>query len=427
MKHILNLFIASLLLAGCNKNYNAPVPDFSGWQEYNNATADTLLTSTARNAMEGVYTLTKGASDFGGLSAIKWSYTRNGTDSIFHVSGFFGKDIAYFICQGKKSGGDILLNGYWRKMIGTETGIMRLIISNAKGANLLLSPNPAVTPGSITMEGFYGSASNEPTVPITLTYTRRLNRREPRFFQILAHRSGGRTSDLLPVSENSLEMILKTAEFGSTGIEIDVRFTSDGIPILYHDNTLNLRLIQKSGVVGPIKNYSYAQLYAFVRLIHGERIPTLRQALETVVYRTQLNFVWLDTKYVGSLDSVRAIQKEYRAKAAAIGRNVQILIGLPGQDQFDQFLKLPDYAVTPSICELSIDDVKKSNANVWAPRFTLGTQNAEVDEVHALGKLAFVWTLDVPEFISQYIKEGQFDGILSNFPSCVAYNYYVQQ
>jgi glycerophosphoryl diester phosphodiesterase len=137
--------------------------------------------------------------------------------------------------------------------------------------------------------------------------------------------------------------------------------------------------------------------------------------------------VWLDTKYAGPLNRLQAIQKEYIAKAAAAGRNVHILIGLPGEDQVNEFLKLPDYSNTPSLCELSIDDVKKCNSKVWAPRFTEGTQNDKVEEVHALGKQAFVWTLDVPEFISDYINNGKFDGILSNFPSCVAYYYYVRQ
>jgi glycerophosphoryl diester phosphodiesterase len=427
MKKILLIILYVQLIAGCNKDYEAPVPDYSGWDEYNNATTDTNLNSNTRNAMEGVYTLNKAAGDFGELTAIKWSYTHNGNDTSFHVSGFFGKDISYFICEGKKSNGSILLNGYWRKMESTATGIMHLVISPSNGATLLLSPNPVVTPGAVTMEGYYGNGNNEPTTEIRFVYTRPLNKTNPDFFQIMAHRSGGRTSDLLPVSENSVEMILKTSEFGSTGIEIDVRLTSDGIPILYHDNTLNLRLIQKSGLTGAIENYSYAQLSDFVRLIHGEKIPTLRQALDAVVYRTGLSYVWLDTKYAGPLNRLQAIQKEYIAKAAAAGRNVHILIGLPGEDQLNEFLKLPDYSNTPSLCELTIDDVKKCNSKVWAPRFTEGTQIDKVEEVHSLGKLAFVWTLDVPEFISDYINNGMFDAILSNFPSCVAYYYYVRQ
>jgi glycerophosphoryl diester phosphodiesterase len=312
-------------------------------------------------------------------------------------------------------------------MVSTATGIIRLDISEANGAALLFSASPVITPGSVRVEGLYGNGSEEPSSGISFVYDRLLNRGNPGGFQILAHRSGGRTSDLLPVSENSLEMILKTAEFGSTGIEIDIRYTSDSIPVLYHDNTLNLRLIQKSGLVGDMENYSLAQLSAFVRLVNGEKIPTLRQALDVVVYQTDLSLVWLDTKYDRYPGLVRAIQKEYLAKAKAAGRKLEILIGLPAEEQLEEFLKLPDYANTPSLCELSVEDAVKCNARVWAPRFTEGTSKETLDEVHAMGKKVFIWTVDVPDFITQYISEGNFDGILSNYPSCVAYNYYVRQ
>ena len=401
------------------------MPDTSQWDLFNEP-ATAPLNQITRNAIEGVYKVSDGADVFGELTAIKWSYVIKDGDTTFHVSGFFGKDIAYFICEGKQLNGFILMNGYWRKMVSTETGVIRLTVSPAKGADILLSPAPVVTPASVVIDGVFGYGSDEPAHPLVMTYDRKLNN-SPADFQIMAHRSGGRTSDLLPVSENSVAMILKTAEFGSTGIEIDIRFTKDGVPILYHDNTLNLREIQKSGLVGPIENYTYDQLTTFVRLIHGEKIPTLREALNAVVYQTQLAYVWLDTKYVGSLDPVHALQLEFIKKAAAQGRKLNILIGLPGQDQMDQFLKLPDYANIPSLCELSIEDVEKTNAKVWGPRFTEGTQNDQVALVHAQGRKVFVWTVDVPEFIAQFINDGHFDGILSNFPSCTAYNYYVHQ
>ncbi len=419
------IILLCISLAGCRKDYQAPVPDGSGWAEFEDATALNLPAQT-KTALEGVYAVDEGGSVFGEFVALKWSYIKNGTDTTFHLSGFFGKDISYFICEGKRLNGNILLNGYWRKMVSTETGKMRLTITAANGGSLLLGPNPVITRGSVAIEGLYGSGSETPENAIQFSYLRRLYNGVPNF-RILAHRGGGRNSDLLPASENSVEMILKTQQYGSTGIEIDVRFTSDAVPILYHDNTLNLRVIQKSGLVGPIEKYSFGQLSSFVRLKNGEKIPTLRQALDAVVYQTELSFVWLDTKFDGSIYTVRAIQKEYLAKAAAARRNVKIVIGIPGEEQLNQFLALRDYRNTPSLCELTIDDVEKCNADVWAPRFTEGTQNDNVAKIHAQGRLAFVWTLDVPEFITKFVNNGDFDGILSNYPSCVAYNYYIRQ
>ncbi|MEO7767734.1 MAG: glycerophosphodiester phosphodiesterase family protein, partial [Ferruginibacter sp.] len=405
--------------------YQAPVPDFSNWAPFNDAAA-LRLDSAGRAASEGVYTVIKGADMFGELAALKWSFVHKGTDTTFHLSGFFGKDIAYFICQGKRLNGAILFNGYWRKMVSTETGIIHLTIDAAGGASLVLTPGTVITRGSITISGGYGNGNEAPGNEFSLVYERKLND-SPAPFYIMAHRSGGRTSDVLPVSENSVEMIMKTPEFGSTGIEIDIRFTSDGVPVLYHDNTLNLRTARKSGLTGNIENYSFTQLSTFIRLIHGEKIPTLRQALDAVVYQTELRFVWLDTKFAGPVDEVRAIQKEYLQKAAAAGRSLKIVIGIPGEDQFNSFIALPDYKATPSLCELTTEQAEQSNALVWASRFTEGTQNEAVALMHGQGRLAFAWTLDVPGYITKFIRDGHFDAILSNYPTCVAYNYYVHQ
>jgi glycerophosphoryl diester phosphodiesterase len=37
-----------------------------------------------------------------------------------------------------------------------------------------------------------------------------------------------------------------------------------------------------------------------------------------------------------------------------------------------------------------------------------------------------VWTLDGAENIKEYMYNGDFDGILSNYPSLVAYYYYAK-
>jgi hypothetical protein len=52
-------------------------------------------------------------------------------------------------------------------------------------------------------------------------------------------------------------------------------------------------------------------------------------------------------------------------------------------------------------------------------------QNEEVQRMQAEGRRAFAWTMDIPENILRYMRQGRFNGILSNYPSLVAYYYYV--
>ena len=43
------------------------------------------------------------------------------------------------------------------------------------------------------------------------------------------------------------------------------------------------------------------------------------------------------------------------------------------------------------------------------------------------GLTVYVWTLDEPAFIQEFIRQNQFDGILSNYSSVVAYYHYIEQ
>jgi glycerophosphoryl diester phosphodiesterase len=417
------LALLLILVLSCKKNYDAPVPG-SKWSLFESAGTAGLNNNT-RNKIEGVYTISEGADVFGASAALKWSYTANGTDTTYHLSMYCEKQVIYIICQGKRRDSSILLSGYWRDMLDTETGLARFTITTSEGAGYLLNSSISNASPSVTISGTFGNADTEPGQVIRMQYQRPLYKGSP--LEIVAHRGGGRTSDLLPVSENTVEIIKMASRFGATGIEIDVRFTSDGVAVLYHDETINERLIQKNGMIGPIENYSYAQLTALVRLIRGERIPTLREALDAVVYNTPLRYVWLDTKFKGAMQKERDIQVEYLQKAAAAGRTVDIQIGIPDEDVLKNFLQLPGYEKIPAVCELTPTDVTTVNAKVWGPRWTLGLQNDEVDKMHAAGRKAFVWTLDVPENIDKYYKQGRFDGILSNYPSSVAYYYYAKQ
>jgi glycerophosphoryl diester phosphodiesterase len=421
MKNYIFIVLSCLIFLSCKRDFEAPVPDTS-WDLFESSSA-TLHTYT-RQALEGIYDIQDGVNTFGTLAAAKWSYVIENNDTTYHLSFFCEKQVSYFICEGKRLDSSILLNGYWRKMVNTETGKIRLMIKPAGGARQLLNAIPINTGDSIIISGNYGSGENIPDQPIRLKYLRPLYNAKP--LQIVAHRGGGSTADLLPASENSVNMIKLASRFGATGIEIDVRKTSDGEFILFHDATLNERLIQKNGLIGPIENYSYAQLSSLVRLKEGEKIPTLREALQTVVYNTPLEYVWLDTKFNGPLENLRSIQSEFMQKAAALGRKLEITIGIPDRTVLGNFLSLPGYQNTPSVCELDPADVEKANSRIWAPRFTLGLQNETVEQIHAQGRRAFVWTLDVPQNVYEYMTQGKFDGILSNYPSIVAYYYYVQ-
>ena len=222
-------------------------------------------------------------------------------------------------------------------------------------------------------------------------------------------------------------MINFTEGLGSTGIEVDVQLTSDGIPVLYHDADLNIRLTQKGPLAGDVSAYTWPQLSTFVRLIHGEKIPSLEELLTFAIDSTELRFVYLDMKSAEAVPTVIPIQKRALQHAADKGRDIMIVMGIPTTDVLNALKAYPDYQNVPSLCELTVDDARAVNSKVWAPRWTLGTQNDLVQQMHDEGRLAVCWTIDTPSWIQNYIDSGHFDGLLTNFPYVEAYYHYIQE
>lgn len=421
MKTLSPLLFFLLLLTSCKRDVDVVVPA-NDWELFRSPNARPLPAWT-KPKLEGVYTIEEGSDLLGSAAALKWSYTVSGNDTTFHLSAFCSTDASYLVLEGKQLNGEVLLSGYWRKNVNDETGKVRLTITAANGAASLLDTG-AARPANLRITGVYGLGDGQPGSPLSMRFNRNL--RSNSGFEILAHRGGGRNADLLPASENSVEMLRLASRFGATGVEIDVRRTSDGELVLFHDATLNERLIVKNGMVGPIESYSYAQLNALVQLKRGGKIPTLRQALQTILVETPLRFVWIDTKYTGPLDKLRQLQQEFLQLAAARGRTLQIVIGVPDEEVYNNFLRLPNAQSIPSLCELDISKTETMNARVWAPTWTLGLQPAEVASMQAQGRRVFVWTLDGPERIQQYLNEGSFNGILSNQPMAVAHFFYAK-
>jgi glycerophosphoryl diester phosphodiesterase len=405
--------VLMVVLYGCDKDTTVPVPSAGPYSIINETYP---LNAASKLLMEGVYQVTSGNDFFGDDVVVKWNRTS------LSISNSNGK---HFILEAGHLDSVIFLQGYWRNGYTDGTGLATMYISKEEGGTTIMTGNGNQ---KIILRGAYGIQTSLPDQSLVLEYLRPFSEKVKNSnFYILAHRAGGRTSDRLPVSENSIAMINYTEQLGSTGIEVDVRLSSDGIPYLYHDGDLNTRLTQKGPLAGPSENYTFEQLSTFVRLIHGEKIPTLEEALNFTIDSTLLRFVYLDMKGSGeAMAKVIPIQKRALERALQKGRDIKILVGIPDADALSDLMTYPDYTSIPSLCELTVDDVHTLNSMVWAPRWTLGTQNDLVQQMHSEGRLAVCWTIDQPSWIRDYLNNGIFDGLLTNFPYVVAYYHYIQ-
>jgi len=429
MRNLLILILSLVLLAACDSNYVLDVPTYG-----NNSIIDETnpLTEESKYSIEGIYEVIEGNGIFGDTVVIK------STKDKFSIFGL--KNGIYAILDLGYLESLILFEGYWRESRTSNTGLTRLIIGSDEGGEAVISGDTVLP---ILIKGTYGYGNELPNNQVAFKLIERLTQKiRNDDFLIVGHRGGGRTSDRLPVSENTTDMIDFSKYLGCNGVEIDVFLTKDNIPVLYHDSKLNIRLIQKGPVYGPIKNYTYNQLETFVTLIKGGKIPKLADVLDHVVNNTDMNFVWLDMKEAEAVTITRQVQKAALERAAQIGRKIKIVMGMPAQDIYDSVAaykqKYPNDTDFPVLCELDPDMTYDASAAAWAPRWTMGSQADVVREMHNTNNPAqkyidcFVWTIDVPTYIEQYIEQGhtepeiRFDGLLTNYPTIVAYYYYVR-
>jgi glycerophosphoryl diester phosphodiesterase len=412
--HLAALLMLALAAGGCVEELSPvfPQPDYAGFLEGTSPVPD-----SAKRRLEGVYIVVDGDNRFGDTVVLKYSGDM--------LSVFGEQNVSFMILRGGVRDSTLVFTGTWRFAQEITTGRVELTIAADDGGRALLSPSFG-QPATV-LRGVVGgpNANAQLNTGLTLQWLRPVRRRITGFWNI-AHRGGGRNSDRHPHSENSVPMLLYASHLGATGVEIDVRMTKDGVPVLFHDEELSTRLVHGNYATGPISNYTYQELHTYTRLRQGEEIPRLEDALDTILRATDLSLVWLDVKDPAVVPAVIALMRRYREIAAARGRPIEILHGIPDESILASFVAAGGRG-EEAISELSKEETSRIDAAVWAPRWTLGTLDAEVAQMHAEGRRVFVWTLDEPTFITRFLSEGDFDGILTNYPTLVAYHAYTGQ
>ncbi|XP_030637681.1 glycerophosphodiester phosphodiesterase 1 isoform X1 [Chanos chanos] len=126
---------------------------------------------------------------------------------------------------------------------------------------------------------------------------------------VVAHRGGGHDAP-----ENTIAAIRAASENGATGVELDLEFTADGIPILMHDESVD----RTTNGSGPLSKLSFSELrkldaaakHRLSDKFRGEKVPTLQEAVEECI-KLQLT-IYFDVK--GHPDESASVFKELYKK-----------------------------------------------------------------------------------------------------------------
>ncbi|ALO11339.1 Glycerophosphoryl diester phosphodiesterase [Streptomyces venezuelae] len=208
----------------------------------------------------------------------------------------------------------------------------------------------------------------------------------------------GHRGDPYRVRENTLPSIASAIERGADAVEVDVRLTKDGVPVLLHDDTLK----RLWGHDRPLSALSYEQL----RELTHEGVPTLREALLTAgEHRLMLDLPG------GNEDSVRRIVGTVRECGA--GERVYYCAGAVAMLQVRAADPAAEIALTWTTLApprpVLLDAVRPKWLNY---RFGL-VSRALTERVHRDGLLVSAWTPDTTRSMRKLIFDGV-DSITTN-------------
>lgn len=377
-----------------------------------------IVDTTKRDILDGVYTTDESQTTvkrFGTVLSVRLN--ANGTLSIYAAQG-----IHTMLLEGGLRNDSAIYVGSWRSINSPATGSITVVIRPDEGG-ADVSRGKATSNLVLRCRVRTGNGSDQALV---LRWQAKLTD-DLRNFHIIAHRGGGRNSERLGVSENSLPMLRLAPYLGATGVEIDVEVTKDGIPIVFHDPSFTPRTVQGSYIMGSVASYTYQQIRQHVRLVNGEPIPTLQEALQTIIEETPLELVWLDVKQPSVTAAVLEACLAAQTTAQLRNRTVEILLGIPTAAILQAYrnANVAGKDRVGVLCELDPQTARSINARVWAPRFTDGIQRSEAEQMRQEGRRVFVWTLDDRAFMSNYLQERYrngllYTGVLTNYPTLLA-------
>ena len=360
--------------------------------------------------LSGVYRVGDGTGRFG--SSVVVRSTRRA------VSLFAAKNAAYAVLRAGciDAGERLVLEGYYRYAASADTGLIRLFVEPAAHARALCGIGPAITDGSMpSLVGQSGVGGELPDAALSVERERPLLDTAGKFM-IVGHRGGCRTIDDCGASENSLALIRMAEGLGATAVEVDVQLTKDGVPILFHEPGFSARLVNGTYCRGSLDEHTFAHVRALCTLEYGEPIPTVEDALTTVIDETDLEGIWLDIKRPAAVQPALDLAAKHWKLAKDKGHKLQIAVGLGEPEILDAFREAKRPEGPHCVVELDPSDVRSTGCHVWAPRWTQGPSASEVKALQADGHAVVYWTIDEVEFMDLFLREGRPNGMLSNRP-----------
>lgn len=228
-------------------------------------------------------------------------------------------------------------------------------------------------------------------------------------FIAMAHRGGALLTANLGI-ENTVRAFGNAVQLGFRYIETDVQVTSDGVPVIFHDDTVT-RVTDEPGRISSIP---YSQL-KLLRVGGREPIPTLDEVFEgfpTVRFNIDLK---VDRAVELLADTIRKHNAWHRVCVGSFSRSRLRRFRALCPEVPTSFSPLGVVALrlgfrpgTGSAFQIPIQH------SLWGLKLKLVTAK-RVAAIHDYGRKVHVWTIDEPRVMHELIDWGV-DGIITDRP-----------
>ncbi|MBW7888498.1 MAG: hypothetical protein H3C35_09090 [Bacteroidetes bacterium] len=235
---------------------------------------------------------------------------------------------------------------------------------------------------------------------------------------IIAHRG---FSDEAP--ENSLAAFQRAVDADADMLELDVRLSSDNIPVVFHDKHLQ----RTSGAKGSVQEKTAEQLTAvdngswFSPKFHRERIPLLADILAAFKNETRFNIeIKPDIQSTDTLSAVEIVLQEVK-KAKVLAR---VLFTSFNHSMIKELTEL-DNTITTGVIYNPMTHFRKSPSKLLSTagagifvcsRYQLNSE--VVNDTQHNGFKIFVYAVKTGRDIQRMLDLGV-DGIICNNPKFV--------
>ncbi len=222
--------------------------------------------------------------------------------------------------------------------------------------------------------------------------------------RVCAHRGG---AGLGP--ENTLAACRRALELGVRWVEVDLRLTADGVPVLLHDPTVD----RTTDGRGPVRGYSFAQLRRldagswFGAGYRGERVPSLEELLQLLADYPGCG-AYLELKEEGATGERLAQVVLDQVQAAGLLGSVRVACFLPeplrrARELVPQVPRVALQEVFDAADPLQF--VRERQADVWGPHHAAVTRD-RVQAVHGQGVAVYTWTVNDPDEVLRLRRAG---------------------